>query len=318
MRTCSLENMGAAKACVVLPDVRHFQGFDPTSRTAELIRLGSYSILSDIEFRQIFSSIELCDQQLSQYTQEIDQHCAALEALEKQRDSVLQTKAIRQALLAPICRLPVELLGEIFSWCSLFPVQDDAQLALSHSRGQKETFVISLPILNVSQTCTLWRNVALSRADLWTDITICFDSLYGYRPEAYGSDPAEVLGQYLSRSKDSPLAVTLHLFRPREEGFPAVISFDIISMSILDTLLEQSSGRWKSLVLALDASSAAAEHLDSEEPSHAFPMLSQLSVFLLVPLDTLDLVISSRMYLFNTSLSRHVLPTRRCGSVIFD
>ncbi|KIM79563.1 hypothetical protein PILCRDRAFT_560323 [Piloderma croceum F 1598] len=54
---------------------------------------------------------------LAQLDSEIDQVQAVLEALRQKREALLKFTAEHNAILAPICRLPLELLTDIFVRC---------------------------------------------------------------------------------------------------------------------------------------------------------------------------------------------------------
>jgi len=118
------------------------------------------------------------ESELSRHNHEIDKLRETLAALEKGRDALLQMKYKPRTKVSPVNQLPAELLGEIFSWCAHLPERDEAELARTHRRQNKAMTVLTLPILSIAQTCSLWRQVSFSRPDFWTDIIILFDTMY--------------------------------------------------------------------------------------------------------------------------------------------
>ncbi|KAK7466061.1 hypothetical protein VKT23_004785 [Stygiomarasmius scandens] len=225
--------------------------------------------LSDTELHQISENIPVTETEIARYNYEIERLRLTLAGLELQRDLLTRVYDHQRTLISPVRKLPVEVLQQIFSLCSQFPDHldgsDEAVAALQNTRDDAEpTSELYLPILDVAQTCSLWRKISLSTPSLWTHLDIWFDSLYDRDYESNGSSYDctnkidELLRKYLSYSKDLPLSLHVHALGPlhlSDSRDPEVLcqipEFDQVLLDIVDTLLEQAH-RWKSAVLALD------------------------------------------------------------------
>ncbi|KAJ7157061.1 hypothetical protein C8R43DRAFT_832370, partial [Mycena crocata] len=85
--------------------------------------------------------------------EEILQACCALAKVVARRATCSKRPQLLNAVLAPIRRVPAEILAEIFTHC----VQNDAH-SLTNPRYA--------PLL-LGRVCGLWRNVSISTAVLW-------------------------------------------------------------------------------------------------------------------------------------------------------
>jgi len=95
-------------------------------------------------------------------------------------------------LSSPICKLPPETLIEIFAvYCG------------RHSLSINP-MSISVPMLALSQICSLWRNIAISTASLWSSINVDLCS----RGKGRGQ-PHALVELYIARSKSNPLSIWL-------------------------------------------------------------------------------------------------------------
>ncbi|THU94117.1 hypothetical protein K435DRAFT_582274, partial [Dendrothele bispora CBS 962.96] len=72
---------------------------------------------TDSEALSISHTIKESDLEIQRYDTEIHQLRQTLSRLEKERCAAIRSKNARKALLSPIRKLPIEILGEIFSWC---------------------------------------------------------------------------------------------------------------------------------------------------------------------------------------------------------
>jgi hypothetical protein len=86
-----------------------------------------------------------------------------LEELHTYRRVLLDTCAVKEALLAPVRKLHPEILGEIFTWCVADVVEVDTRATPKCA-----------PLLLV-HVCRRWRRVALATPRLWTQITLQCD-----------------------------------------------------------------------------------------------------------------------------------------------
>ncbi|KAF5352091.1 hypothetical protein D9758_009432 [Tetrapyrgos nigripes] len=221
--------------------------------------------------------------EINRFDSEINQIRQSLSALEDARNALVRVKECRPALYSPIRKLPIEILQHTFSFCAHTPELDEHEILERHCRQRKQVAFVTLPILNVAQSCSFWRKVCLSRADFWADMTFFFDTLYDTyvdpRPHTLTRAPSllPLVNQYLMRSKSSPLTINFHAFAPIADDsgghFP---KFDRFVRELLIVLLEEA-GRWQSVVFALDC---GFFRLDLIDQYTIFPLLEHLSIIL--------------------------------------
>ncbi|KAF5339254.1 hypothetical protein D9758_013326 [Tetrapyrgos nigripes] len=119
------------------------------------------SIPSDTELYHIQSLIEDADRDLRHYDEEIERLSNTLATLKTHRDDLQRSRDRYRAFSAPQRKLPMEILGEIFSWCC-----SPSLLVDMH----RESF--AAPALVISQTCSFWRKVALTMPGLWSELKV--------------------------------------------------------------------------------------------------------------------------------------------------
>ncbi|THV05900.1 hypothetical protein K435DRAFT_620467, partial [Dendrothele bispora CBS 962.96] len=116
---------------------------------------------SSIEAASIRSSLDVITRDIATYDAEIDSISLILSRLKEQREAALRMQSIASSLLAPIRKLPVEILTEIFKQHCL------KEMALFRVHFA-ETFGRTMPpALSVASVCRFWRNIANSNAFLW-------------------------------------------------------------------------------------------------------------------------------------------------------
>ncbi len=152
--------------------------------------------------------------------------------------------------IAAINKLPNEMLSEIFT-----DAVCDNNIIKARS---KRHFAIPVPqTIVLSSVCTNWREITLSRSQLWSTFEVHdvreqknyeysdgsgderddeYDEYndYNERKYVYMSEPTEVVDLFCERSRDEPLHLTLSL--PRHRNITSVIK----------RVLHESH-RWKSL-----------------------------------------------------------------------
>ncbi|SJK99685.1 uncharacterized protein ARMOST_02996 [Armillaria ostoyae] len=106
---------------------------------------------------------------------------------------------IRQSLVAPIRRLPVEILLEIFSLLS--PERPPSDREFSYSLPSRASNTLEMPWVP-SHVSGLWRATSLASPSLWTDI---------YIASKYVKHEQFLVHAALSRSQDSPLHLCIHI-----------------------------------------------------------------------------------------------------------
>ncbi|KAK7037823.1 hypothetical protein VNI00_010784 [Paramarasmius palmivorus] len=166
------------------------------------------------------------------YEAEINQHKAAIMALESRRNNLKNMVEKYRSLLSPIHRLPQELLATIFTYCcqrnELVP--DDAP-----------------PAIALGMVCGRWRELLLSAPSLWTSFSIDFSE--------WDAD-SDLLGRlvriFVLRSRNLPLELWLEM---------STITISPETTAIVHTLGE-TSPRWRFLQLSITTSRARALGLD--------------------------------------------------------
>ncbi|KAF5368539.1 hypothetical protein D9758_002474 [Tetrapyrgos nigripes] len=168
------------------------------------------------------------------------------------------------AMLTPIKKLPVEVLGEIFSWdgrSGLWISQFEVQPA----ETEKE---VDAPALAISHTCSLWRKIALSILRLWS--TVVLDWVYN------PPDVAALIGLYLDRSEPALLTLDVTI-----QGISFNSSFhggakNSCIWSILQSLLDLGQ-RWESTSFRLGPK--ISFHADSFLSSdHLYPNMKSFFI----------------------------------------
>ncbi|THU94127.1 hypothetical protein K435DRAFT_967010 [Dendrothele bispora CBS 962.96] len=209
--------------------------------------------LDESDIHDILRTVETSDLEIQRYDTEIHQLRQILSKLKKERRVAVKSRNVQKALLSPIRRLPIEILGEIFSLCSHAPHEDVTKTYNVLHRRADRTLSMSVGVLNIASTCTLWRAISMSRPSLWSDITIHFDSLY----DVISGHPLEqILECWLRYSKTSPLTLRLHTYGPLPGTGTVLPISDLHSRieRVLDLLLLESR-RWESAVISMDTPS---------------------------------------------------------------
>ncbi|KAG7088906.1 hypothetical protein E1B28_012851 [Marasmius oreades] len=186
---------------------------------------------------------------LQHNAREIEHLRAAIHALEAEQATIARYVAESQSLLTPIRKLPVEILGEIFA---IHCARGTGNIV-----GERPYY----PALRVSQVCYFWRQVMLSRTELWAKLEVRLDQM------TKGS--LELLKLFLEHSKASPLTLRV------TSGYwnSSVDSHSTLPWNALQLLLENAH-RWFSATLRLDyqlflrASSKVAQALEQQDVKH--------------------------------------------------
>ena len=140
---------------------------------------------------------------------------AVLDKLRRKREPLRKFITKQNTILAPIRRVPTEILIEIFILCMGY---------------DKSSFSPKRSPSLVGQVCRGWRQVALSTQKLWSSITV---TSY-YRPS---STQAKL---WISRASCAPLAIRLYSENTNIEKIRAVIA-----------VLVQHCDRWRHLDLRI-------------------------------------------------------------------
>ncbi|KAK7456429.1 hypothetical protein VKT23_010677 [Stygiomarasmius scandens] len=202
-------------------DSKHQFEFDPS-------KLRSTFTPSDRETQEVERSLPAVNREIAWYDEEIDRMKKYTSELEKKRAQAVAFRTKVQALISPIRKLPIEILGDIF----YFYCQEHLT-ALDNGRS------VSAPALRLSNVCSLWRTIILSRSDLWATIHL--------HPGTMRTHDFSLLSKVLSNSHQTPLDIIVH-----SENCPMQwMTYDNdSSRKAMKSLLENSS-RWKTATLQL-------------------------------------------------------------------
>ncbi|KAF5332933.1 hypothetical protein D9758_015966 [Tetrapyrgos nigripes] len=140
---------------------------------------------SETDILRIQHLVEDAERDLERYDTEIGAITQILNKLQEQRKTLHRYTDEHKSLLAPVRRLPAELLSEIFAF-AICP--EGLTIYPGH---------VGAPTLTLSHTCNVWRNIVYSRPTLWSCLNIDFGN----------STPRTMLllQQYLDRSGNVPL-----------------------------------------------------------------------------------------------------------------
>ncbi|KAK7439799.1 hypothetical protein VKT23_017374 [Stygiomarasmius scandens] len=197
-------------------------------------------IFSNSQRNKVLEYIAECDRDV----QEID---VTIAALKEKRNSLKNKTFTYRSLVAPIRRLPPELLSRIFVlYCSKqgnrFSLREGKSSPASNSIAalERPTFVLNM-------VCHGWREVALSVPRIWSNFNLVLDT-YSWAPrEDTGYVCTKIqnaLQTYLELSRNAPLTISFSCLRPS--------GFDVASQQEIMKQLIQHSDRWQFLTLSLD------------------------------------------------------------------
>lgn len=148
---------------------------------------------------------------------------ATLFSIQRERDSIFRQMSSLRSILAPIRRLPSDVLVEIFKY---------------HQAKNADGFItfegrrVLIPMLEIANVCSYWRSLILANTCFWTNVRI-------YALEAKTSGAR--LQTILDRSRNSLLCIHLNLLH-WDGAYPD---------GSIDILIQKSSRRWKSLTIIM-------------------------------------------------------------------
>ncbi|KAL1729294.1 hypothetical protein EV714DRAFT_213366 [Schizophyllum commune] len=144
----------------------------------------SYELPTEREAADLQSSRAADEKDIAAFDVAIAQAQAIVDDLRKQRRFLRKNWGRKRTLLAPIRRLPTEILAQIISLAVM----------RTFRRHRDSTIIIRHPVL---QVCQRWRDLAIQMPELWTDFVAYTHCTYG--------GWADDINNCLSRSKDIPL-----------------------------------------------------------------------------------------------------------------
>ncbi|KAK7058504.1 hypothetical protein VNI00_002138 [Paramarasmius palmivorus] len=179
--------------------------------------LRSNRLPSDIEVFQMPSFLEANTAELERLEEEIRHVRGTLEELQKRRDAIQRDTAQRRSWLAPIRKLPVEVLGEIFSYACL----RDFSLDISSTRGgykecplecdnwpcdgSGEMIILKsiiAPTCILSHVCHYWRCIINASPQLWSSLRLDIIQMK--------EEHSDLVNLYLTRSAQHPLKIDIY------------------------------------------------------------------------------------------------------------
>ncbi|KAJ7589488.1 hypothetical protein C8J56DRAFT_938714 [Mycena floridula] len=202
-----------------------------------------------LQFEELKDRLSSALEELHSIDLEMERLSQELLSLFKKRHSLNADIIDLKTVTHPIRRMPPEILFEIFVHC----VQQDHD-------PEKTNLDISQSPWSLTRVCRRWRNIAVARPSLWTDIRIISTQNLHYGLDYHSTffRWTRLLGIQLIRSRSLPL----NLYITSQSTFPR--------QSSLLALLFSTSPRWKSLSLdvpteMLTGMSDIAGYLDSLE-----------------------------------------------------
>ena len=203
---------------------------------------------------------------LADLQDEIDRAKAHYDELVERHAELANEISRHQALMAPIRRLPVDVIREIFINC--LPTTHNAVISPEEC-----------PIL-LTRICSGWRNIALSTAVLWASIHVPIPNDVDSSPMGYGASPskqyelaittahcrAEAISEWFNRSGECVLSVSLH----NQQHETSAVIYNII----LDALIPFCR-RWGAL--KCDAPTPMLMRI-ADIPASDLPQLHTLSI----------------------------------------
>ncbi|KAK0452555.1 hypothetical protein EV421DRAFT_911037 [Armillaria borealis] len=186
----------------------------------------------DTDHEWIPQNIEVLQQQISLYDTLLDRIDEIRSDMQRHRDAVHKSMVAYSSTLAPIRRLPTEILGTVFrevqtSLWNMEPLGWDAPEALDFSQGPWK----------LSHVCGTWRDIVLSYPQLWSHIVLRFWASPTDRCHTVPAIQAMML-----RSAQHPLDIRFEELEDGHNEDAAVQAFTVI--------LEESH-RWRSTDLQI-------------------------------------------------------------------
>lgn len=247
----------------------------PISETSQTIsshvRNGFNLPLSPVEITEIDTFLVNGSEGLSEYDTAIAEVEGLLISLKNSRDRLQRRCDSAQYLIsAPIRRLPLDVLHEIFTLFCEMDVPDEAHYGASGVYTLYIAKEVYCPTLKLTWVCSFWRTFIQSCPNLWSSISL---------PAAtFESGPAsfQILVKYLSHSSGSLLDFDF--------DFDFAASGDNLIVQEAIELLWDCSTRWRQAVLSGDNFLKAGASLvtKSSEPTQiqlgSFPALEDLKI----------------------------------------
>lgn len=223
------------------------------TKTIPTAELRDGFVPSNTEISAMIDSISAAEVDVARCDEELSTLRVIVAQLERDRQAIQDDILTRKALLAPVRRLPPELLSHIF----LLRLRSPDNMGKKH--GARHANNRSLPVW-LSSVCHRWRSVAMQTGELWAYHTIFFkrirniDKLYQFIQLSIG------------QSRNAPLIVEFH--------FDVYDRLSVGQRRIVE-LLAQQSHQWADVLFEftpLDLLNIL------EQFDHRFPRLTHLEI----------------------------------------
>ncbi|KAK7026123.1 hypothetical protein VNI00_015698 [Paramarasmius palmivorus] len=143
---------------------------------------------SDIDIARTMAVLQE-EREMQSYDEEIQRVRRVMERLEVEKEMLNQKMEERRSWLAPIRRLPVEILGKIFVEVANFR---NYAFAIHHNHVEAVALVIS-------QVSSHWRNVAFELQSIWSSIHLTLRKMT--------SDVTPLLQMHIENAATHPLSI---------------------------------------------------------------------------------------------------------------
>ncbi|KAJ6498731.1 hypothetical protein C8R45DRAFT_925472 [Mycena sanguinolenta] len=224
-------------------------------------QLGTNYCPPDAELSQIEALLVEPRLKLQSLDEEIAFLRQALDQLAEERDNLSTYVEAHQALLSPVRRLPLDIIGAIFMAC--LPTHRNCVMSAQEA-----------PVL-LGRICSLWRAISLSMPQLWSRLHIVVPTpSISVSSEAYSAKVAqrlEAADAWLRRSGACPLSISLG----SKLDYRASLSMGSSPSPFLDALLPFAS-RWQKMDLVIPSAPHQALSRLTEDD---VPLLAHLRVF---------------------------------------
>ncbi|KAF7289301.1 F-box domain-containing protein [Mycena indigotica] len=204
--------------------------------------------------------------ELLEYDAAISKTRATLDALESERRTIQEYHGLCRSVLAPIRRLPPEVLTSVFE-CFITPVPwipwtpDEALTTWKDLLKQETEEVGNQALITLSRVCQRWNNIIMGTPTLWSAVNLDL-SVWADPEEAY-TRLESPLNKVLLRGQQTPLTIGVHdtYGRTPRNGWKRTMA-----------LLLRHSSRWKNAFFSQSPMAFASY----DAPNPDFPDLENL------------------------------------------
>ncbi|KAK0452604.1 hypothetical protein EV421DRAFT_2031169 [Armillaria borealis] len=210
------------------------------SQVSEILRATRPFLDTDRD--RILQNIEVLEQQLSVYDALLNRIDEVRLEMQGHRDAVHKSMTAYSSTLAPIRRLPSDILRAVFLEVQI-SLWWNPERSKSHSDSGPEVLDFSQGPWKLSHVCGAWRDIVLSYPQLWSRIVLQFGRSNGPVTTLRHKVPA--LQAAILRSGQHPLDIVFKLWTVRCAG-PEITANEDAAAQAFPIILEESY-RWRSI-----------------------------------------------------------------------